>query len=110
MNTLKALFLTLCFMATSQFINANTTHFAKTPETVAIQKILSGLDCIGLLKEDVRVNIKFFVNDQDEIIVVSTSNRILDQLIKGGMNYKKIPVSNLKRGKFYTLPVVFKVS
>ena len=54
------------------------------------------------------MSISFFINSQNEVIVVSTNNRDLDGVVKSTLNYKKIAVNELEYNKVYTVPVLIK--
>jgi len=58
-----------------------------------------------LLDEDVTADVRFTINDANEIVVLSvtTSNEELEGFVKGRLNYKK--VANAQQGKIYTVPV-----
>ena len=57
------------------------------------------------VSEDLTADVRFTINDKDEIVVlsVSTSDKALEGFIKGRLNYKK--VVNAQEGKTYTVPV-----
>jgi len=54
-----------------------------------------------------KILVDFMISDNFEIIVLSTSDEGLDELIKSKLNYKKLLSKDLERGKKYTLPIVF---
>lgn len=96
------------FMAVILFTglsNASDVVSFKKPENAQIQKYLTKVDFTGFIKEETKLNITFMVNHQNEIIVVSTSNVNLDNVIKSTLNYKKLDMSNLEYNVLYTLPV-----
>lgn len=55
-----------------------------------------------------RIMVDFMINDNAEIIVLSTSERSLDNTIKAKLNYKKISTDDLEYNQKYTLPVIFR--
>ena len=80
----------------------------KKPEVNQIQSMLKGIDYGKFLEKETKLNISFFVNDQSEIIIVSTNNQDLDSVIKSTLNYRKISLYKLDFNKVYTIPVVIK--
>lgn len=57
-----------------------------------------------------KIIVDFMITENGEIIVLSTSDESLDALIKGKLNYKKLQTKDLKIGKKYSLPIIFKKS
>lgn len=57
------------------------------------------------VKEDLTANVRFTINNEGEIVVLSvvTSDQALEGFVKGRLNYKK--VTNAKEGRIYTIPV-----
>jgi len=86
---------------------ANTTNTAY-PEGVQIQYLLKNIDFDNYVEKETKMSITFFVNVQNEIIVVSTNNKKLDNVVKSSLNYKKIAIEELEYNKIYTVPVVIK--
>lgn len=54
-----------------------------------------------------KIIVDFMISDNAEIIVLSTSDKSLDRLIKAKLNYKKLFSEDLLAGKKYSLPIVF---
>ena len=81
-----------------------TTNTARNEIKTLIQKanIAEGL------KKDVTVHVTFMVNAKNEIIVMSTDKKVLDNKIKNTLNYKQLKSSDIKVNTTYTLPVVLK--
>jgi len=57
---------------------------------------------------EMKLHITFMLNEQNEIMVISTSGNILDREIKSRLNHQIIQSTDLKKGHKYTLPVVIK--
>ena len=83
---------------------ANVT-IDKEPEAVNQQfyKFLKGVD--SEIAESQVIYIDFMVNEKSEIIVLSTSNKKLDQVLKSRLNYKTLEAGDLDYFKKYTIPV-----
>ncbi|MBK8626407.1 MAG: hypothetical protein IPN86_12840 [Saprospiraceae bacterium] len=78
------------------------------PVGTQIQSLLKGIDYDKFVAKETKINITFFVNAQNEIIVVSTNNQNLDNVLKSTLNYKKVSMNELEYNKTYTIPVLIK--
>ncbi|MBK8052025.1 MAG: hypothetical protein IPK35_01760 [Saprospiraceae bacterium] len=108
MKNLKSIFAVVGFALMTQFSIAGDVSVAKKPESVQIRTILNSIDFTNLVKSETKLNISFFINSQNEVIVVTTNNKELDGVIKSTLNYKKIAVNELEYNKVYTVPVHIK--
>lgn len=57
-----------------------------------------------------KIIVDFMITENGEIIVLSTSDKSLDALMKAKLNYKKLTTEDLEIGKKYSLPIVFEKS
>ena len=108
MKNLKSIFAVFGFALLTHFSNAADVSGAKKPEGAQIRTMLNTIDFTNLVKSETKVNISFFINSQNEVIVVTTNNKELDGVIKSTLNYKKIAVNELEYNKVYTVPVHIK--
>lgn len=108
MKSVKNLLAVVCFALAANFVNAAELTNIKKPESAQIQSILKTIDFQNFIENETKVSISFFINAQNEIIVVSTNNKDLDAIVKSTLNYKKIAVNELEYNKVYTVPVVIK--
>lgn len=108
MKNLKSIIAVFGFALMTQFVNAAEISGVKKSEGAQIQNILNTIDFTGMVKSDTKVNISFFINSQNEVIVVATNNKELDGVVKSTLNYKKIAVNELDYNKVYTVPVHIK--
>lgn len=108
MKSLKSFIAVLGFALMTQLSFASNGNVTKKPESAQIQTMLNTIDFTGLIKSDTKLNISFFINSQNEIIVVTTNNKDLDNVVKSTLNYKKIAVNELEYNKVYTVPVHIK--
>ena len=86
--------------------NANTiggTPNAGSDYKTEITKTLNKLDLSDKVGEV--FNIKFMINSDNELIIVSTSVPDLDETVKAALNYKKVQTGNLVQNQIYTVPV-----
>jgi len=79
------------------------------PSTIysQFQELLEGVELPSLNGEST-VLVDFMLTARGEIIVLSTNDKSLDDLIKSKLNYKKLKKHDLTFNKTYTLPIVFK--
>ena len=73
-----------------------------TPITVTkdIQALIKGLDLDITKIDDTTIKVKFMVNGDDELIVISTDSA-MDSTLKEALNYKQVDASGLKPYKVY---------
>ena len=70
-----------------------------------IRKYIAHLD-IELPNDAEKVlTINFMLNVDNEIIILSTSDKALDDAIKAGLNYKKMKSKALVQNQVYNLPI-----
>ncbi|MBK8515549.1 MAG: hypothetical protein IPL55_04450 [Saprospiraceae bacterium] len=108
MNNVKKFLTVVCFALVANFASASDLTYNKKPEGAQIQTLLNAIDFTNYLKVETKVNISFFVNEKNEVIVVDTNNKDLDGIVKSTLNYKKIAVTELEYNKVYTVPVQIK--
>lgn len=108
MKSVKNFLAVVCLLVTANFVNATELSANKKPEGAQIQTILKTIDFERFVLGETKINISFFINAQNEVIVVSTNNRDLDAVVKSTLNYKKIAVNELEYNKVYTVPVLIK--
>jgi len=58
-------------------------------------------------EDDLTANVKFMLNDQKEIVVLSvdTEDKALEGFVKSRLNYKRVESKDCKKGETYTVPV-----
>ena len=108
MKNLKSFIAVFVLALMTQFSYATEVSNAKKPESAQIQTLLNSIDFTNLVKSETKLNISFFINAQNEVIVVTTNNKELDGVVKNTLNYKKIAVNELEYNKVYTVPVHIK--
>jgi len=74
--------------------------------TKQIEKIIKKMDLKEADVKDLTLKLKFTVNDNNELIVLSTGDSKIDTRIKGALNYKSIE-GGLEQYKVYILPIRF---
>lgn len=105
MKSVKSLLSVVCFVLMSGFVMAGDVIGAKNSESVQIKSYLNRIAFNQYISSETKLSISFFINSRHEIIVVSTSNPDLDDVVKTTLNYEKIVVKNLEYNKLYTIPV-----
>ena len=107
MRITKSILLSALFAFVLGTATANTN-----PETTTarneIKTMIQKANLVANLKEDATVNVTFMVNDNNEMIILSTDQENLDSRIKSTLNYKKLKSSDVKVNVTYTLPVILK--
>ncbi len=107
MRITKSLLLSALFALILGTASANTNPETKTARN-EIKSLIQKSNLVDNLKSDVSVNVTFMVNEKNEIIIMSTSQKSLDSRIKSTLNYKKLKSSDMKVNVAYTLPVTLK--
>ena len=72
-----------------------------------IENIIQKMDFDIDEVKDLTIKIKFMVNEDSELIVLSTGESKFDSKIKGALNYKSVDNEGLEQYKVYILPVRF---
>jgi hypothetical protein len=108
MKSIKNLLIIVTLAFASNFAHAGDLPVIKKTETTQIQDLLKSINFSNYVSEKTKLNISFFINAQNEVIVVATNNTELDSVIKTTLNYKKIAVNELAYDKIYTMPLVIK--
>lgn len=107
---MKNLILTLVFALITSFSFANDKEDVKETKQQLREKI-GGLlgNYQQLIKNDTDATIKFVINRQGQIVVLSVDTNVgnLDTYIKSKLNYKKTDIKNVKFFETYTVPVKF---
>lgn len=102
-------FLTVVFFALlTQVSTASDLPSNVKPVRTQIQSLLKGIEYDKFVNKETKFNLSFLINAQNEIMVVSTNNQNLDDVLKSTLNYKKISMNDLEYNKIYTIPVVIK--
>ena len=105
--------LSIAISASSFASNDTSINPAKAPTetkkavTTQIKTMIQKLDIDVSAYDSQTIKIKFLVNENDELIVLSTEDSGLDKKIKGALNYKEVDTTNVKHNKVYILPISF---
>ena len=104
MRTRNLLFVALLFVSTLS-LKANITD--PTGKNLELRtEIVNLLNQANLTSEVAQsITINFLVNANREVVVISTSNEIVEESIKNTLNYKSIKTSDYEVNKIYTLPI-----
>ena len=96
-------------LAVSSFASTIPTNASKKKSTTvnAIQKSIQSLKLDVKQLEVDKVKLKFMVNENNEIIVLSTEDSELDGRLKSALNYKAVSSNDLTPYKIYILPISF---
>ncbi|MUU78110.1 hypothetical protein [Winogradskyella endarachnes] len=111
MKTLKMLTLVVA-IAFSSVLSAGTNPTKKAESTIITETIGSLLKNPRFhLESDAHIIVDFFVNKDNQIVVLSvdTDNTVIENYIKGRLNYRKLPKTAIKTNRF-KIPVMIKKS
>ncbi len=105
MNTTKSWLISMVMLGFFSISAIASSGVNKEPKAINDQfyKLLKGVDFE--MNESGTILIDFMVNEKSEIIVLSTSNKNLDTLLKSRLNYKTLEAGDLKYFRKYTIPV-----
>ena len=81
---------------------------AETTSRVEIKNIIQDSEVFDGFENETTVHINFMVNSKNEIIVLSTNDKDLDNRLKSVLNYQKLKSTDIVANKKYTLPVVLR--
>ena len=104
--------LSLVFVAAMLLSVGNV--FAKELNTVKPSQSLSAqisqlLSSNNLTQNEVELTaqVRFTLNNEHQIVVLSvaTENPVLEEFVKGKLNYQKVVLDTYQEGKMYTIPV-----
>ena len=108
MSNLKSAILSFVFvLGITTFANATTDNSTSSQNELRTEltKILDKMDLGAYEISEAKINVTFMVNSDNEVVVLSTDNKNLDQLIKGKLNYKKLNSYEGPVNKTYIIPV-----
>ena len=105
----KAFFLSSLFLfAIAGSASANNADL--TPSKDLARKIKSELSKVDLDYTQLNgetLKIRFMINEKQEIIVLSTDSKKLDNTIKDALNYDRLEGKELEPFEVYVVPVTF---
>jgi hypothetical protein len=106
MRFLKSFFASLVLTAFVYNAQAASLTDPTTKDVrVEIRELIKDLDLLSNISGEKVIKINFMLNTDNEIIVLSTSDKSLDNILKSNLNYKKIVSSELEQNKVYSIPV-----
>lgn len=110
MKNLKTI---IAIFAISLATTFSTTATEKSPSeitkqmrTEVVSKLGDNLN-IEFDKSTTSAEVSFMINDKNEIVVVNVKSKVneFNSYVKNKLNYKKINVKGIKKGKIYIIPV-----
>lgn len=109
MNKIKSLISAFAFLllTTASFANdISSTTLDDLRSEIATH--LSKLDLSDIEQETITMKVKFLVNDDNEVIVLSVDDKEFDTTIKSKLNYKKLDTEGVAKNTVIAVPVTFK--
>lgn len=108
-KSVLSLALAVTFASASFASTATITSDYSSPKTVSteIQTMIKKLNLDFTKIDNSTINVKFMVNENNELVVISTGDSQLDQTIKSALNYKEVDTKGLKPYSVYIVPVKF---
>ena len=108
MKNFKLIIAVLAFSfltSVSSFAGNNETENSNTKLLSELTSLLG--DYYENITDEVNFSVSFMLNNNNEIVVISVNSKVsnMDSFVKSRLNYKKIDVKGIKKGKVYTLPV-----
>jgi len=104
---MKSIFL-IAFLACSTFF-ANANNIETGSPTAELQQQVSEMVLKSSIwesaKEDFKLIVTFTVNNDGEVVILSTNNRAWDESVKSLLNYRKIDVNDAVKNKIFHLPI-----
>jgi hypothetical protein len=99
-------------LAIPSFASATTASSEPTNVNVRsdIKKMIQRMDLDYSKYALESVKLKFMVNENNELIVISTGDSALDSKLKNGLNYKQVDTKGLKPYSIYVVQVTLKIS
>jgi len=87
---------------------ANNSSEDKPSKTLVAQ--ISKMLSKNLLTENevnITAHVRFTVNSNSEIVVLSvkTDNDVVENFVKASLNYKKVDLTKMEKGKVYVMPI-----
>jgi len=104
MKTRNLLFVALLFLSTLSLKANDTNPSGKNQELrTEVANYLKEANLTNEVAQSITIN--FLVNANHELVVISTSNEVMESAIRNSLNYKTIKTSDFEVNKIYTLPV-----
>lgn len=104
MKILKFIILFTIITLSFSSLKASGDPVVETPKEIhqMLQSSLAGSNA------DAKIYITFMLNNDNEIVVISTSDKTLDLKIKDALNYQELKSTYLEKGKKYVIPFSIK--
>ena len=110
MSNLKLVVTAFAFIVFSSASFANTVPDSKNELRTEIASFINNINFTEAETESDVIHVHFMLNTKNEVIVLSTDNKVLDAKIKDELNYRQIKAGVAESNKVYTLPIRIKAS
>jgi len=104
---MKTILLSLCLLVGAMNVNAFTpdTDDPKQELTKQLSTIVSSSSIWNGTKENHKLIVSFTINDNNELVILSTNDSDFDFELKGLLNYRKMNISPALKNKIFHLPI-----
>ncbi len=104
---MKTIFLSVCLLITGLSSNAFSpdTEDPKSEMTKQLSEIVEASSIWDGTKKDFSITVSFTINDNSELVVLTTNESPFDFEIKSLLNYRKMEVSPILINKIFHLPI-----
>lgn len=100
--------LAIIMVAPTFALNGDFDKPAKKAKALTeIQSMVQNIDFNFELVDEQKVKVHFMINTANEIVVLRTSSKDVDGVLKRTLNYKELKNRDLEVNKVYILPITF---
>jgi len=110
MSNLKLVVTAFAFILFSSASFANGSPDNKKELRTEIASFVNNINFTEAETKSEVIHVHFMLNTKNELIVLSTDNKVLDGKIKNELNYREIKANDAESNKVYTLPIRIKAS
>lgn len=96
---------TVSAVDTTSTIDNHIYNTAKENLRNEIADKISKIDFSSFTLKESTVKVQFLVNDKNEIIILRTDSKVLDNAIKTKLNYKEVNTKDIDRNTLYSISI-----
>ena len=88
-------------------VDEHVNNAAEKSISAEIHNMIKKLDIDFEELDNQTIKVKFMVNENSELIIVSTGDSDIDSTIKSALNYKEVETDGIKRYSLYAVNIKF---